>query len=58
MNQGKIEKIKKSEINKRIRIKWPQIAHHSSRIRAHRVHHRPYYDYENIKNRIKNKKVK
>ena len=49
MNQGKIEKIKKSEINKRIRIKWPQIAHHSSRIRAHRVHHRPYYDYENKK---------
>ena len=24
------------------KYKWPQIAHHSSRIRAHRVHHRPY----------------
>ena len=43
----------------KIRIKWPQIAHHSSRIRAHRVHHRPFNEYENIKNRIKiNKKIK
>ena len=54
----KVEKIKKIRIKNR-RMKWPQIAHHSSRIRAHRVHHRPFNEYENIKNRIKiNKKIK
>ena len=57
----KVEKIKKIRIKNR-RMKWPQIAHHSSRIRAHRVHHRPFNDYENIKNKIKinkkNKKMK
>ena len=54
----KVEKIKKIRIKNR-KMKWPQIAHHSSRIRAHRVHHRPFNDYENIKNKIKiNKKIK
>ena len=46
-----VDKIRKSlEKNKN---KWPQIAHHSSRIRAHRVHHRPFgglnYETKNYK---------
>ena len=43
---------------KKIKIKWPQIAHHSSRIRAHRVHHRPLYDYDLMKKSYILKKYK
>lgn len=38
-NNRKNRKRKKLKNRK---MKWPQIAHHSSRIRAHRVHHRPF----------------